>query len=148
MGDDRSPIRPAPAPNVKLAVEATTNGSGPESDLIGRDGLPCDYAFDLNFVDSRGRVWAGAFKAHVLTIMERGQAGLTRARLLNGLPVQAVDPYTLQLLDMQAWLAVAIDAAPEWAKNMQDLRDPQVVEAIYKEVVGYEERYFRTGAKT
>jgi len=135
-----------PPPNIDLAKAAAIE-PGPENDRMGFEGLPSDYVFDLDYTDTRGRKWVGKFKAHILTIQQRAQVGLTRARLLNGISLASLDSYTLQLLEMQAYLAIALDSSPEWAKKVDSIRDVAVLNALYQEVANYEGRYFRTGSE-
>ena len=55
-----------------------------------------------------------------------------------------VDAATLNLLEMQAHLAVALDDAPPWASDLGELYDVGVVAAIYREVASHEARFWGT----
>lgn len=136
---DTEPVVP---PSIEAAIAAVVAKPGPANDDTGAGGLPAQHEFELDYMDSRGRRWAGKFIAHVLTIRERAQVGLTRARLLGGVPVGSVDDMTYQLLEMQAWLAVALNDSPAWAKKLSEFHDVGVLGAIYKEVLGYEDRFW------
>ena len=118
--------------------------SGPEKDHEGSGGVSADHEFDLDYTDQRGYHWTGHFKSHILNIKERAAVGLTRSRLTANTPAQVVDAATLNLLEMQAHLAVALDDAPEWAADLGELYDVGVVAAIYREVASHEARFWGT----
>lgn len=116
---------------------------GPEHDNQGIGGLSPHHEFDLDFTDRRGYRWTGRFKCHVLNIRERASVGLTRSRLTANTPASVIDPATLNILEMQAHLAVALDEAPEWADRLGDLYDVAVISEIYKEVASHEANFWR-----
>ena len=58
---------------------------------------------------------------------------------------EVIDGATLNLLEMQAHLAVAIDDCPEWAADLGSLYDVGVVAAIYKEVASHEAGFWGAG---
>jgi hypothetical protein len=132
-----------------LPVEAVKQAAaldGPKHDDKGAGDIPSALVFDLDYLDRRGRRWQGRFRSHILTIRERMQVGLVRARLAGGLPPMALDAATVDILEMQAHLAVALDQAPEWAATLQDVRDVNVLGAIYKEVASHEVRFWGADA--
>ena len=132
-----------PVPDVPTAEEAVQVLSGPPSDKLGADGVvEPEYEFELDYKCVRGRVWKGAFKCHVLTIRERAQVGLIRSQMAAGMAPLSMDGSTIDLLEMQAHLAVALDEAPEWASDLGGLHDPSVLGAIYKEVASHEARFW------
>jgi len=120
-----------------------------ESGIVGQDhdhegvgGIAAKHTFQLDYKDRRGYVWTGTFTCHVLTIKERSAVGLTRSRLTANTPSEVIDQVTLNILEMQAHLAVALDASPDWAKDIGALYDVGVVGAIYKEVASHEARFW------
>lgn len=119
--------------------------SGPENDGQGVGGLSPHHTFDLDFTDRRGYHWTGRFKCHVLNIRERASVGLTRSRLTANTPASVIDPATLNILEMQAHLAVALDECPDWAESLGDLYDVAVISEIYKEVASHEANFWRGG---
>ena len=120
--------------------------AGPEHDNQGISGLSPDHAFDLDFTDRRGYHWTGRFKCHVLNIKERATVGLTRSWLTANTPANVIDPATLNILEMQAHLAVALDDCPDWAETLGDLYDVAVIGEIYKEVASHEANFWRGDA--
>lgn len=137
------------ASSSKTGLEVTEPGdatkalSGHENDGTGANGLSADHSFTLEHLDSRGYVWRGRFRCHILNIRERAAVGLTRSRLTANTPAEVIDAATLNLLEMQAHLAVAIDEAPEWAADLGALYDVGVVAAIYREVASHEAGFWK-----
>ena len=124
-------------PTIPTAADAASL-LGPANDKVGADGCGPEHTFTLDFTDQRGRKWTGEFRCHVLTIRERAQVGLVRSQLCAGMAPVALDASTLDLLEMQAHLAVALDTAPDWASDLGGLHDPGVLAAIYGEVASHE----------
>jgi hypothetical protein len=132
-----------PVPEIPTAEEVVEILSGPPVDNLGADGvIKPEYEFELDFKCVRGRMWSGRFKCHVLTIRERAQVGLIRSRMATGMSPLSMDGSTIDLLEMQAHLAVALDDAPDWAGDLGGLHDPSVLGAIYKEVASHEARFW------
>ncbi len=135
-------------PSLAEAVSgAKASTSGPLNDAVGADGEGPDRDFTLDFVDERGRRWAGDFKVKVLTIKDTIQLGLIKARLAGGVPIAHLDPDTALTLEVLAHLSVAIVARPPWAKDLMGLYDTGVVSALYEEVAKYEARFRRPVVK-
>lgn len=123
--------------------DATAVTLGPANDDTGANGLTAKHTFELNHTDSRGYVWKGRFCCHILNIRERAAVGLTRSRLTANTPAEVIDAATLNLLEMQAHLAVALDEAPDWASDLGELYDVGVVAAIYREVASHEAGFWK-----
>ena len=131
---------------VEPAPVSPGGKAGPENDNRGITGLSPFHSFDLDFTDRRGYRWEGRFKCHVLTIKERAAVGLTRSRLTVNTPANVIDPATLNILEMQAHLAVALDECPDWANSLGDLYDVAVISEIYREVASHEANFWRGDA--
>ena len=125
-----------------IEPQDATIKEGPKNDKLGKGGITADHIFDLDYTDQRGYRWTGRFKCHILNIKERATVGLTRSRLTANTPAHVVDASTLNLLEMQAHLAVALDHAPEWASDLGSLYDVGVIAAIYGEVASHEARFW------
>ena len=140
--EPQTDVAPAPRVTPSEARRAATAPPGPETDGQGAaDGIAAYHEFDLDHLDARGHRWEGRFRCHVLTIDERVQVALTKARMMGGVAPFMLDPETLALLEMRAHLAVALDKAPDWMKRMGGFRDQNVVAAIYREVAQHEQRF-------
>ena len=147
---EREPFSATPtvvSPTASEAKAQATLLDGPKHDGTGVDGVLPNHIFDLDFTDARGRRWTGRFKCHVLTYREKVAVGLTRARLAANAPPFTLDIVTGNLLEMQAHLAIALDAGPSWAKDLGELYDPAVVTALYEEVANHEARFHRPRAE-
>lgn len=146
IGPNRGADKPAvapPTPDPKEAAAAVKDRSGPDYDDKGaEEGVGDIFSFEVDYEDKgRSLRWRGRFRAHVLTLAEKAQVGITRARLTNNTPIDALDAATIQILEMQAHLAVAIDSGPDWWKPNK-LRDVNVLHAVYAEVAKYERRFW------
>jgi hypothetical protein len=129
-------------PDVPNAVTIVSGLTAPEP----RAHVGPEHSFNLDHTDDRGQRWTGAFRCHVLTIRERTQVGIVRSRLSLGTSPLLLDPSTIDLLEMQAHLAVALDTKPDWANDFGDLHDPSVLIAVYKEVASHEARFHGAAA--
>jgi len=132
-------IDPVEPPTMEAAAKAI---DGPSNDSQGVGGVGPDHLFALDYTDSRGHVWRGEFRCRALTIRDRVQVGLTRARLAGGLSPAVLDGDTLDLLEMQAHLAVVLEEGPDWAEKLSDFHDVGLIAAIYKEVSEHEARFW------
>ena len=101
-----------------------------------------EYTFTLNWTDGRGKVWAGKFTTKILSIRERAQVGLMRARLNGGLPTEAIDGYTAEINFIVANLVYCLTQKPEWAKDLMALDSVPLLQAIYQEVASHEATFF------
>jgi len=134
--------------SVPLAeAEKSAAPSGPALDAKGAGGIAEQHEFDLGFTDRRGRLWHGKFKCHALTIRDHASIGIIQSRLANGVSVDVLDSFTRQLLLMMATLSVAVDEAPDWAKDIEKIHDVDVLNAIYEEVVAHEVRFHGADVK-
>ena len=137
----RRKSKTGPEVPVTPTAEQAVTQTGPDNDKVGADGCGPEHTFTLDYTDARGRKWSGEFRCHVLTIRERAQVGLVRSQLCAGMAPLGLDASTLDLLEMQAHLAVALDTAPDWASDLGSLHDPAVLAAIYGEVASHEARF-------
>lgn len=141
-------LKPVDAPTAGEAAKEVKK-SGPDNDAKSADGtVEATKTFVLDYTDGRGYHWSGSFTSHILTIRERATVGLTRSRMAGGVAAAALDETTGMLLEMQAHLAVSLSATPEWAENLDEVRDVGVLAAIYKEVVSHEATFWGTGSET
>ena len=151
MGDEtqKSGIGPASrraqtgieVPDVPSIDVAKAMEDGAENDRYGANGVPLVVPFDLDYVDARKRRWTGTFKFRALSVREKLQVGLTRARLAGGLSPASLDPGTNQILEVLAHLAVALVETPEWAKDLSKVHDEGVLATLYEEAARHERRF-------
>lgn len=102
------------------------------------------YTFNFDWVDGRGKHWTGKFTNHILTIREQQLVGQLAARLRGGLPHDAMDAYTNELNLMLSHLTVSLatEDRPDWAKNLEDIENVELLQALYAEVDSHQ-RTFR-----
>lgn len=131
-------------PSEAAAVKKLEALVGPANDHRGgiKGDVSEEHAFTLDVTDRRGYRWTGEFVNKVLTIGDQAKVGLVRAQLAGGISPVALDFDTSQILEMRAHLAVSLQKAPDWAKRLSDIREIKVLEAIYKEAVRHERRFW------
>lgn len=126
------------AEDVQKAVvtQDSTGVSGtPPEDLRNED----HYTFKLNWKSGTGKVWTGEFTNRVLTIKDRRLMGIMRSRLAGGLSLDSLDALTAEINLILAHLSFSLERRPKWAEKLEDLHDPELLRAIYKEVSAHEE---------
>ena len=126
---------------VALPGQENDEKGGPQGDI------PAKHPFQLKYTDPRGHLWEGEFDTHILSIEERGQVGILRARLSGGVAPAFLDDYTANLLEMRAMLAISVLEGPAWLKKLGDFRDTGLLQAVYQEVAAHERRFWSDGAE-
>lgn len=137
------------------AQSAVGTANAPQETNAPREPDPRDareYVFSLKYVDGRGKHWEGEFKNKILTLRDRQQVGILRARLADGLPLTSLDILTAEINLMLAHTAYSLIEWPDWAGRENDdrkkvlaldkLDDVELLQAIYAEVDSHE-AYFR-----
>lgn len=110
------------------------------------------HTFTIDFLSEEdGRRYSGQFTTKKLTIRDMTQLGVRKAQLCGGLhydplnPGQGLDFSTDQINGMLAHLEVSLTQAPAWW-NLDELTDIDVLAAVHKEVVSFENNFPRRGA--
>lgn len=134
----------AKTPGGSLGPQPTAKASEVEQDDDPRN-KPA-YTFQLDYTDTRGFRWAGTFTSNILTIGQRQQVGIIRARLAAGLDASKLDAETTLLNEALATLTMALSAQPEWAQDLLSLTDPDIIYLIYGKVLDHENYFFRRGS--
>ena len=106
--------------------------------------LKKEYPFEFKWTDSRGKVWAGEFRNRILSIGDREKVGIMRARLSGGQPYDSLDPLTQELNLMIAHMTFSLDEEdrPNWAKDLREVTDIRLIQALYGEVLKHEATFF------
>lgn len=102
-----------------------------------------EYTFAFDWTDARGRRWTGTFTNKIVTLYQRRLIGLTRARVLGGLPIESVDVATQTLIHMSVWLQTSLTARPNWFADPDTLNDDALVAAVFEEVAAHEATFHR-----
>lgn len=100
-----------------------------------------EYTFQLNWKDGRGKVWTGEFTDKILTIGERQMVGALRARFSNT-PMDRLDALTVHVNMMIAHMTFSLTKRAEWAKDLRELHNVDLIQAIYDEVASHEATFF------
>ena len=100
-----------------------------------------EYTFDFSFKDGAGKVWAGKFTTKILNERERRNVGIMRSMLSGGQPYESLDLLTRDSCLVHAHLAHCLKAKPDWAKKLDELTDPRIVQQLYEEVMAHEAHF-------
>lgn len=124
--------------DLKAQVEDTTpDDEGAEK--AGADKrTEREYPFHFEFTDDRGKKWEGAFVNRILSIADRGRAGVLEASLNNGLPHDSIPNLIRTAHHAIAHMTFSLDERPEWAKNLRKLTDLEIIFALFQEVAEHE----------
>jgi hypothetical protein len=131
----------APEEEMKEDLERDVKG-------IKRAGLDPDdpmaqrqYTFQLEYFDKLKKRWAGQFTTKILSIRERQLVGALRSRMSGGSSMESLDALTIEINLMLAHLAYSLTERPDWAKELGELEDIGIVQAVYAEVAAHEARF-------
>lgn len=117
----------------------------------GMTAVPSSNTHTWNFhhVSSMdGKTYEGQFTCKKLSIMELSRLGVRKTQLNGGFhyseakPGVGVEEHIDSMNSMIAHLELAVIQAPVWF-NPEYLYDPEVIQAVYVEVVKFENSFFR-----
>lgn len=101
-----------------------------------------EYPFELNWKSPNGKVWKGKFVNKILSINDRQSAGFSRAKMGGGMPSDSIDGYTSEINMMVSHMIFSLITVPEWAKDLMELHEMALLQAIYGEVALHEATFF------
>lgn len=104
------------------------------------------YSFELDWTDGRGKRWLGEFTNKILSLRERQLVGVMRARFAGGMPVSSVDEMTHEINLMLAHLAFSLVEKPDWAEELRNIQNVQLLQEIYAEAASHEATFLGWGA--
>ena len=133
-----------PGNTEDLKAEIKSSTSLPPSEKDPSEELKChkEYPFDFSWTSPNGKAWKGKFVNKILTIADRQNAGVTMARLGGGMPTESLDVLTEEINVIIAHMMFSLVKTPEWAKNLRELHEVSLIQAIYKEVASHEATFF------
>lgn len=99
-----------------------------------------EYIFDFKYKDGRGRVWSGKFKNKIVNVMNRQGIGALQAQWQLGIAHACFDPEISSMNYILAHMAVSLEVVQggEWAGDMRQLTDIDLIQALYAEVSAHE----------
>lgn len=100
-----------------------------------------EYTFQFKWKDGRGKSWEGEFTDKILSIGSRQMVGALRARFSN-VSFDRLDALTAHINMMIAHLTFSLTKRPEWAKDLRELHNIDLIQAIYDEVASHEATFF------
>ena len=108
--------------------------------------LEKEYPFYFSYTDARGKKWVGQFVHKILSIKERISVGHFRSRMVGGTSIDALDPVSAELSFIVADMMYSLITRPDWAKDLGELHDPDILYALYKEVALHDEIFLGRGS--
>ena len=103
------------------------------------------YTFDFSYTNKRGKKFEGELTNEILGIKEQRLAGILRAQLNGGIPVEALDDKTNDLNFVTAHLMHSLKKPlPDWL-NFDTMKHADVIFAIWKEVDSHEKTFHGSG---
>lgn len=103
-----------------------------------------EFTFHVDWTDGLGQRKTGDFKNRILTIEQRLNVGLLKARLSRNTPWVALDDDTQYLFEMIAHLTESLVEKPAWFKAT-DMRDVGLLNHVYERVAEHETFFRRSG---
>jgi hypothetical protein len=119
----------------------TVKATKPEAEEDPRDQEV--YPFHFDWTDVRGKRWQGDFVNKILSMGELQSKAALKSRLTGGAPVDSIDPYMRTLNEAVSHMTFSLDKSPDWAKDLQAIKDPTLIFKVWDKVQDHEERFFR-----
>ena len=104
-----------------------------------------EYAFTFRHVDARGTVWEGDFVHTIPTLAQRDLIDLLQARKKANMAVESFSGMAAERHVFVSHLAVCLTKRPDWANNLDALRDPAIVEKLYGRAASHEAYFLGWG---
>jgi len=124
--------------DIKAELDQAREKPSEPQENLNDPKLSKEYPFQFSWTNGRGKIWKGAFTNKILSIRERQMVGVMRARLAAGMPLESLDSMTQEINLMVSHLSFSLTERPEWAKDLLELDDVQLLQEIYMEVLRHE----------
>ena len=102
-----------------------------------------EWSFHFEFKDDHQKIWKGPFTNQCLSPNQKLQVGVIKASLLGRISYEALDAYTRELAERIAHMTVSLIKRPDWARELGDLMDENIIHKLYEEVLGHEATFHR-----
>lgn len=122
-------------------VEKLLEGEKPEPD--NNSPRNREWVFNFRFATPRGHVYEGPFRNRILNQGEKIEASAMAAKLRDGMPYESVSPYQARMQEQLAWMQISLIDKPDWAENLANVIDDDVIVLLWKEVDQHEEIFRR-----
>jgi len=96
------------------------------------------YSFQFNWTDDNGKPWTGSFVNRIQTLHDRQTIGVLRSRFSGAVAYDSLDPVTSEINLMVSHLMVTLEEFPDWAKNLRQLTNLELIQELYEEVASHE----------
>jgi hypothetical protein len=136
---------------AQLKGESPTDPIAPENPKEKRK-----YTFQFDYLDKRGKRWAGEFVNQILSIRGRQQQKVLKAQLSGNTVVSALDSDIWALNEIVSHMTISLIKRPAWAKELTDLdvdldtfgEGESLIEKLYAEVASHEASFYGRGSDT
>ena len=95
----------------------------------------------VTYTDERGKLYEGDITNNILTIAQKISVDVARSRMAGGVQPESMSARFFNLMFAVCWLKVSITAGPDWALNLADSHDEDLVGALWAQVSRHED-YF------
>lgn len=123
-----------PSPeDLKQALEDKATAAPPELKDSKKERI---YKFPFSWTAPSGEVFEGTFTNNILPVGARIKAGAVTAELIGNKPFEAIPDAARNLAVALGWMAYSLnkEGRPEWATNLNDIDDENLVLALFGEV--------------
>jgi hypothetical protein len=123
---------------LKQDAGAETREEGPKEDPRSEE----EWTFHFKWQSPKGILYAGSFTNRILSVGDKQAAGIMQAKLGAGMPSDSLDPLTSELNFIISRLSFSLTDKPDWAKNLRDIKEVPLLQALYTEVASHEAIFF------
>lgn len=102
------------------------------------------YTFNIEYKGC-GQTLRGAFTNKILTNNEKARRDVIAARMREGLPVESFDAEARFRQQWLSHLIVSLTERPDWAKDLGEIDDLDLIGLIYEEVLKHEDNFRGSG---
>jgi hypothetical protein len=127
---------------LKQQTEESTQLKPKEPNPIEGPKSKKEYSFDFSWTSPNGKVWTGKFTNKILNLADQQNVGYLRAKFAGGVPADALDGLTTEINMIIAHLTFSLLEKPDWAENLRELEELELIQAIYMEVASHEATFF------
>jgi len=100
------------------------------------------YAFEFRY-QGKFKLYVGRFTNQILTPNQKIQVGTIRANITGRVPWSSLDPYTQNMAERISHMTISLTKRPDWARELGDILEEDVIHKLYEEVTAHEETFQR-----
>lgn len=132
--------------DLKKEVEGSVSTKKEEPSPTEDPKSQKEYTFKFDWTNPVGKRYQGEFTNKILTIADKQNVGIMRARLGGGMPVESLDGLTIEINLMVSHMTFSLIKTPTWADDLRALIEHELIQEIYMEVASHEATFSGYGA--